>query len=548
MNAATAPVAVAAVPRGREPNAIWLREMRQSARLARTPWVLFGLSISLSLLMCSIGGLAATSQTTPAAIGEALFQVFFSLAYMVVVVVGPAVAANAVASEREGRTWEAVQLTGLRPQDIARGKFMAAYTTIALYIVVLAPVGALSFLFGGVTATEVVVAFAFLFLVAGLAVAFGLAVSSLMSSLRGAIVVTLMLAIATGPVLYFIGGFGASFAIHEVWNEIPEAFPIWLPLAYSRAPFGLEYLLLLVAVPLLVVTAPARFFYETTIANMSSEADDRSTGLKRWYLFCTPLVAIACTVPTIVADDDDARMLLSITGMCILALHLAFCAFLFAGEPPGPSRRVRIHWDREQAGLLRRFLGPGLPKTEMLVATLGFVCVWLLAFGDMALVQFFSSPGKTTKHLEQIFFFALYTAGFFVFTTGLTAWLRSRGQTPWVARMVAAALLFLISAGPWMVAAIGGAVTQRHGDDWLVIGAPSPFFALYVTGWLDRSSHAASDMPVVEIGAACSLLWGLLGMALLGAAAHRCRGVMREHDAAVQAAEAALRAGEATLP
>jgi hypothetical protein len=57
--------------------------------------------------------------------------------------------------------------------------------------VVLAPVGALSFLFGGVTATEVVVAFAFLFVLAALAVAFGLGVSSLMSSLRGAIVVTL---------------------------------------------------------------------------------------------------------------------------------------------------------------------------------------------------------------------------------------------------------------------------------------------------------------------------------------------------------------------
>src|ERR1019366_6218047 len=233
----------------RDPNAIWMREMRQSARLARRPWVLFALTLTLGLLMCSIGGLAAASDTTPATIGGALFQVFFSIAYLVVVLVGPAVAANGVASEREGRTWEAVLLTGLRPKDVARGKFMAAYTTIALYIVVLAPVGALSFLFGGVTATEVVVAFVFLFLVAGLTVAFGLAVSSLMSSLRGAIVVTLMLAILIGPVLYFIFGFGASFGIHKLWNEVPEAFPIWLPLAYSRGTLGLEYVLLLLAVP-----------------------------------------------------------------------------------------------------------------------------------------------------------------------------------------------------------------------------------------------------------------------------------------------------------
>src|SRR5208337_3625427 len=149
------------------------------------------------------------------------------------------------------------------------------------------------------------------------------------------------------------------------------------------------------------------------------------------------------------------------------------------------------------AGWVQRFFGPGLPKTALLVAALGFACIWILTFGDMALIQFFSTPGKTSKHLEQVFFFALYAAGFFVFVTGLAAWLRSRGQTPWIARMVAAALLFLVSAGPWVVAAIGGALTQRHGDDWLVIGAPSPFFALYVTDWLGSSSHGGSDMPIV---------------------------------------------------
>jgi hypothetical protein len=526
----------------RDPNPIWVREMRQSARLARTPWVLFGLTLALSLLMCSMGGLAAASETTPASIGGALFQVFFSLAYFVVVVVGPAVAANGVASEREGRTWEAVQLTGLTAKDVARGKFVAAYTTIALYIVVLAPVGALSFLFGGVTATEVVVAFAFLFLVAGLAVAFGLAVSSLMSSLRGAIVVTLMLAIVTGPLLYFVCGFGASFAVHKLWNEVPDAFPIWLPLAYSRGKFGFEYLLLLVAVPLLVTVVPAWFFYETTIANMSSEADDQSTGLKRWYFFSTPLVAIAAAVPAALADDDDSRMGLSVLGLCGFAVYLAFCAFLFAGEPPGPSRRVRVHWERERAGFLRRFFGPGLPKTAMLVATLGFACIWLVAFADMTLINFFGSLGKKVRYMEEIFFFAVYSAGFWVFVSGLTAWLRSRGQTVWVARMVAAGLLFLISAGPWVVAAIGGALAQKHWDDWLLIGAPSPFYAVYTLVWLDDSSHVGSDIPVVEMGVAASLFWALAGITLIGLAAYRCRRIVRSHDAAVEASEAALEA------
>jgi ABC-type transport system involved in multi-copper enzyme maturation permease subunit len=526
-----------------EPNAIWVREMRQNARLGRTPWVLFGLTFTLALLMCSIGGLAAASQTTPAAIGVALFQIFFSLAYLVVVIVGPAVAANGIAAEREGRTWESVLLTGLKPQAIARGKFMAAYTTIAHFIVVLAPVGALSFLFGGVTATEVVVAFVFLFLFAGLAVAFGLAVSSLMSSLRVALVVTLILAIVIGPFAYFVFGFVTSLGIHKIWAEVPE-LPVWLPLAYSRSKFGLEYLLLLVGVPLLVLVAPAWFLHEATIANLSGEADDRSTGLKRWFFFCTPLVALACSVPAAVADDDEARRALSIVGLSAFALYLSFCALLFASEPPGPSRRVRVHWDRDRVGWIARFFGPGLPKTAILVAVLGFACTWLTAGVDMALIQVLGVGAKRGTYAEEVFFFALYASGFFVFVAGLASWLRSRGQPPWVARLIAAALLLLIAAGPWVVAAIGGVLAPRHNDDWLIIGAPSPFYAIYVMAWLDSSSHVSSAIPVVETGAVCSLAWGALGLAFLGAAMHASQRVVRESEAAVAAAEGALRSEE----
>jgi hypothetical protein len=62
--------------------------------------------------------------------------------------------------------------------------------------------------------------------------------------------------------------------------------------------------------------------------------------------------------------------------------------------------------------------------------------------------------------------------------------------------------------------------------------------------WLD-SSYSRADVPVIEIGAAMSLLWGMFGIALLGAAAQRSHRAVRDHDAAVAAAEAALRAEDA---
>jgi ABC-type transport system involved in multi-copper enzyme maturation permease subunit len=562
MTAAASPVASTRKRPGRfarmfrEPNAIWMREMRQAARLGRTPWVLFALSLTISLLMCSIGGIAATDNASPASLGGALFQTFFSIGAFVVMILGPAAAANGIASEREGRTWEAVLLTGLSPKDIARGKFIAAYTSIATHIIVLAPVGALPFLFGGVTPVEVVVAFAFLFVFAALAVAFGLAVSSQMASLRGALVLTLILAICIGPILYSVFGFATSFGIHKLWSDVPEGFPIWLPLAYTRAPFGIEYLLLLVAVPLLLILVPAWFLYEVTIANLTGETDDRSTGLKRWFFVCTPLVALACALPGAVGLNDDERVIWSVVGETAFATYAGFCALLFAFDPPGPSRRVLVHWRRMGAGMLRRFFGPGLPKTTSLVVLMGFL--GLIAVAAIDLVALYLQPAASptasgswtyfspytptrTDRLAQIFIFAAYCAPYFVFTMSLVSYFRSRGHTPWIARLIASAILFLAAAAPWVVAAIGGVVTSSHDDTWLLVAAPSPFFAFTMVG---RYNHPGTgdDMPLVQAGLACAMLWGLFGLLFLVLAGRRCARAVREQHAAFAQTEAALRA------
>jgi len=142
------------------PNPVWMRELKQAARLQRTPIILAVVTAMMTLLICSVGGVASTT-SEPAKVGVGIFHTFFSLAFAVVTWVGPAVAANTIAGERSGRTWEALQLTSLTPRSIARGKFLAAFTYISLYVVMLVPVGALPFLFGGVTASEVLIAFAF---------------------------------------------------------------------------------------------------------------------------------------------------------------------------------------------------------------------------------------------------------------------------------------------------------------------------------------------------------------------------------------------------
>ena len=165
-----------------EPNPIWARELQQSIRRGHTPAALMLVTGGAALLITAIGGTVGVFRS-PASTGAVIYQTFFSIAFFIVLLLGPALAANAIVSEREGRTWEAVLLTGMSPTEIARGKFLSSLTAIGLYIVALAPVGAVCFLFGGVTALDVVLAFAYLFAFAALSVAFGLAVSSKMQRL-----------------------------------------------------------------------------------------------------------------------------------------------------------------------------------------------------------------------------------------------------------------------------------------------------------------------------------------------------------------------------
>jgi hypothetical protein len=368
----------------------------------------------------------------------------------------------------------------------------------------------------------------------------------LMHSLRGAIVITLILAIVIGPALYGLFGFGASFPVHKQWSDIPEGFPVWLPLAYTRAPFGLEYALILFAIPMLLMLLPAWFLYEITTANLTGETDDRATGLKRWYALATPLLAAGCALPCLVADEDSDRIGWSITGLTAFAAYAGFCALLFAFDTAGPSRRVEVHWIRERAGFLRRFFGPGLAKTSTLVAFVGFFGIIGITAVDMGIIALaplpppLGYPGATrSDHLAQVFVFGAYCSMFFVFTTGLVSWLRSRGSSPWVARLIALAIIFLISAGPWVVAAIGGVVSS-HDDAWLLVAAPSPFYGYLMVSWLDRISPEA--IPVIPAGLACALLWGVVGLGLIAATAGRCSRVVAEQRNLVAQTDAALKA------
>lgn len=484
-----------------DPNPVWVRELRQSARLTRTPVILAVVTGMVTLLIASVGGVLSTT-AEPAQVGVGIFHTFFSLAFAVATWVGPAVAAATIASERSGRTWEALLLTGLSPTSIAEGKFLAAFTYVLLYIVMLAPVGGLAFLFGGVTPAEVVIAFVLLALIAGLAVAFGLAMSSKFSSPALAILVTLFVAVPVSLLVYLLGGVALSIAVNRLWPAVSAGAPVWLPTALARADLSLNYLLLLVLYPLLAVLVPSWFFYEVTIANMASESDDRSTRLRIWALVSGFVVAVAVALSRLTLDDMNSY----VAGQCLLWWFFAEFAFLLAGEPLGPSARVEARWAAASAGRLRRWLGPGVGRAASSGVLLATACFAILTAAGLL---------SATTHDQRLAMlsFGGYAYGFAVFLMGFAAFVRARVKGgPGIPRVLLGGALFLALLGPYIAMAISGVLLERT-DHTQLVAAPSPAFAFVI---VDKLGAPGGDAELFAlVGAGASILWGLLGLMLL---------------------------------
>jgi hypothetical protein len=507
-----------------DPNPIWIRELKQSARLSRTPVILAVVTGMATLLIASIGGvLSATAE--PAQVGIGVFHTFFSLAFYIVTSVGPAVAAATIASEKSGRTWEAMLLTGISPAGIARGKFLASLTYVLSYVVMLAPVGGLSFLFGGVAPAEVLLSFVLLGLIAGLSVAFGLAMSSKFASPAVAILVTLFVALPLSGTAYGLGGVALSFAAHDLWPGVTAGAPVWLPTAYVRADFGLNYLVFLLLFPVLVTALPGWLFYEITIANMAGPSDDGSTRLRIWMLVCGPLLAAAGVLSAATVDSADWA-LVGLSGSWLFA---ALLAFLIAGEPLGPSLRVENRWAQRGAGRFRRFLGPGVARAGLMAM---LIALTTLAAGTLAGALL----AKTRDQMRAALAFGGYAAGFSFFLIGFCVWTRSRSRAGGVPRVLGLGALFVALLGPYIALAIAGILTDS-GAHIQLFAAPSPAFAFVV---VDKFQSPGGDAELYGLaGATAALGWALLGVGLFVAGAARARQRVRAAQSLAFRAEAA---------
>ncbi len=516
----------------RSPNPILMRELRQDARLVRTPWLVMGVVVILALFIASIGTQRVTM--SPDQLGMSVFQGFFIVAYFAMTLIGPALSANAVAAEREGRTWEALLLTGMTARQITRGKFLAAATSLGMYVVAAIPVSAMSFLFGGVQWYELLIGFFYLFWVTMLSVAFGLAVSSRMAQARSAIVLTLLCTFPLSGIAFGMFGPGAADGIHLLWPEVPDT-PYWLPLAYGRGQFDVWYVVILILAPAFIIGLPLWGLYESTLANLTEPTDDRSTGLKLWFSGLSAsatAIGVAVIFATALPGARSEAPLTVLGGIFVVSV---IGLFILIPDPLGASRRVRKRWELERVGAVRRWFGPGLVSTVNLIGLIAACAIGTVVVST-AIAR---STAGSSRLSDGVLEFTAYSGSFLVFMIGLALALRSRSNNAVLVRVLLVAFVLGITLIPIIAAGIVGVVAYQDGDGAWFLAAPSPIY-------IERFISGTQTIDKAAGWAACAL-WLVVGIGLYAQGRNRIGAIVLDFEERFKASDRMFRDEDAQI-
>jgi hypothetical protein len=288
----------------------------------------------------------------------------------------------------------------------------------------------------------------------------------------------------------------------------------------------LTNLAFLVLLPAVLAAIPAWLFYEVTIANMGSPSDDRSTRLRIWFLVAMPLLSATVALLCFVVGTPESVY----TGSGFIWAFGCFGAFLFVGEPLGPSPRVLSHWQRERSSALRRSLGPGVLRAAALLLALT-----ALGLAGNAVVGLLSA--KTAADRAALIAFHGYALAFFGFVVGFTAWARSRASSAGTPRVLLVVVLFFASVGPWIAMAIAGLIATEH-DHAILMAGPSPTFAVTMAESL--STNAPDHGLIAITGCACAAAWALIGTGLFAAAGLRVKKRLQAEQASLDAMQRAF--------
>ncbi len=176
-------------------NPVLAKELRSRIRGARA-LIILSIYLVLTSMITLLVYLAMTASISDGfndfdagpRIGKAIFLTVMTAALVQVAIITPSLTAGAISGEKERQSYDLLITTMLSPLQIAIGKLIAALAFAMLLIVGALPLAALSFLFGGVSGTELAIGIVGLIMTAIFYATVGMFWSTIMRTTLGATV------------------------------------------------------------------------------------------------------------------------------------------------------------------------------------------------------------------------------------------------------------------------------------------------------------------------------------------------------------------------
>lgn len=496
-------------------NPILVREVQQAVKGRVFPLMIM-LALGISVVIAAV----VASNYAEGATGRGAFDAGLATLVPLVLFIIPMQAYNSMRTELKGGIVEQLLLSRLSPGAVLSGKLQAAMVQFVLYVSVLSPLLATSYLLRGVDLPTIAISLMFALIICVSATAF--AVSSAAQAVVPALQPIANLGIAFGL------GVGTVSMIGFVASGGYSRSVGWLVRSNEFGMF-VSGIVLLAVISTTMSWLAARTFLLHTFEN-------KSTGF-RVFLFCLPVLAYGWML--LFVDSAGWSRLFPILTFVLLIAGVIFGVFMVT-EQRQLSPRV---WAHVPAGRGRsRLMTPLLPGRDR-----GFLCfiiyaalllgVALIFWPTSGLTMFGGPPG----HIANSGLMALTYA---VVYLSIGRWVRDRlpdnVQGNYAGRFMLPVLIVLFCVVPLLV----DVMTRGKVDSWHVGHVMNPLWT--ISKWAG-SGRWNGAMPVVWIVLLVvtvlqiRVVWRGAGEVQRATAARRLR--MQGADADV-AAEAVV-AGEA---
>lgn len=465
-------------------NPIVVREVQQALKGR-----VFVLSVLIACIVVITIAITVASGFDPGSSGRNAFDAGLATLVPLLIFVVPMQAYQSMRHELKAGMVEQLLLSELRPRRIIAGKLTAAMVQFVLYVSVLSPLLATSYLLRGVDMATIGISlvFAALFCVTATAFAISSAAQAMVPAMQGLanLAVAVGLAMASFGLIGFIGS--GEYARSIGWllssNELS-----------------------MVTSSLLLGGAASCSLSGLTAASFLAHAyENKSTGFRVFLLALVGAVFgwVALFVPTGFRDEFYVVMTM------VLLIGAAVFGVFMVTEQARLSPRVRAHVPKNAAlALLAVPLLPGRHR--------GMLC-YLLAGGVIALVASLVWP-TGSSFFEEARRFALFVASYSVIYLSIGKWVRGKlppsVQGNHLGRFLVPFVLFLFCIVPVLIDAfVQGGVRRWHAGHIM-----NPFWTI------ERHAFRSPDAGYLYGVATAALVFLVLQLPSVFSA---CREVLR---------------------